>query len=228
MATPVSVLDQVKSLLSTTFTEFLTVFTDITLVDPTGDTFINESVRLCIPEFSLRIPWVAVEDCTITTAYEIPLPLNWTVGFSQIQGIEYPIGDVPMPSVLDPQQYDLYVTPSGNIIRTRESIPVGEAVRVTFSAYHSESDIVGSQFTIPATDYTMFAHLVASKCALRISAYYNDFPTLPNARELPESNMYSQRWARTAASLRATYESMATEVKTASGGIGGVMRLLRG
>jgi hypothetical protein len=124
------------------------------LVDP--DDYVN-NVDAALARYSKHRPAVVVEDITGDDTQSYDLPTSWVVGFSSLQSIEFPLGEIP-PEMLDNDDYELYQSPDGWQIRLINDTPdATEDFRITYTIPQVEA-------TVPTTDLDAVALLAAALC----------------------------------------------------------------
>lgn len=88
-------------------------------------------------------------------------------GFSEVEQLEYPVGNVPATILLS-ETWALYSTPSGLVIRMYSAAPsAGQTIRVTWTARHASD---GS--TIPDQDFEAVCEFGASLGYAALAAVY--------------------------------------------------------
>lgn len=132
------------------------------LDDPTD---FENNIAAAIQQYSKHRPRFVCADIPGQDGPDIPLPADFTGGFSTVSGIEYPIGTVP-ETILDREDWRFYRTPTDTFIRFDDIQPAAdEAVRLLYTAQHSEE-------TIPAADLDAVANLAASYCCRQLAAAF--------------------------------------------------------
>jgi hypothetical protein len=134
------------------------------LNDPTDyDNAMIEALK----RYSKHRPRLVCEDIPGEDGPDIPLPADWTEAFSDIQGIEYPIGRVP-EELLDRSDWRFYRTPTDTYIRFLTARPGSdESVRLLYTVLHVEA-------TLPVGDTEAVANLAASLCCRQLAAIYGN------------------------------------------------------
>jgi hypothetical protein len=125
--------------------------------DETGSDSYDRCINAAVLEFSRARPDQPTVDYTGNSGHDYALPSRWTDQFSSIQAIEFPTGKIP-ESYLDADEFYLYNTPSGTLIRLAYETPSDvQAFRVTYTILRTTS-------TIPDGDVAAFCYLAASLC----------------------------------------------------------------
>lgn len=102
------------------------------------------------------------------STYEFALPGDWDSQFSRIKGIEYPQG-YQDPEYLDTDQWFIYDTPSGQVLRLKTTPASGETARVSYTRMHK---ISSQQNTVPDKDKEALRYLAASLVARSLESKY--------------------------------------------------------
>ncbi len=116
--------------------------------------------------YSKHRPKISVADIVGNGTYIYAVPAGWIKEFSNIESIEYPIGDNP-PTYLDKEDdYEKYLTSSAEQIRLiNDAPPATESFRVKFTVLRTEA-------TIAANDLDAVANLAASICLGMLGSRY--------------------------------------------------------
>jgi hypothetical protein len=108
---------------------------------------------------------ILVADIPGAGTHDYPLPAGWNDGFSTVDSVEYPAGQVP-ECILDPRDYRLYQDPEGLKLRILSTTPgEGTTIRLSFTALHS-------MVTVPEVDQDAVVNLAASFCLRRLAALF--------------------------------------------------------
>lgn len=92
---------------------------------------------------------------------------DYEYGFSDVESVEYPVGQVP-PSVLLDEEWQLYKSPTGTLIMLLDTQPsIGESLRVVWTARHADD---GS--TVPDQDFEAVCDYAAGLCFDALAASY--------------------------------------------------------
>lgn len=129
----------------------------------------DEAIARAVARYSKDRPRTKVEDVSAPGGNKLNLPAGWQTDFSELRGIEYPIGDVP-PSLLEQDSYSLYSTPSGQEIQLINAINAGQSVRVSYTIRHVV-DATPSD-TIRADDREPVCAYAASILLDQLAAYF--------------------------------------------------------
>lgn len=127
----------------------------------------DTAIKLAVTRYSKDKPATKVEDVSAPGGQRLNLPPSWVGAFSDIQAIEYPIGNVP-PSELD--DWRIYQAPDGEEVLIPYSIEATESVRFTFTIFHTLDDVIN---TIPEADKEAVASYATSICCNQLAAFYS-------------------------------------------------------
>jgi len=123
------------------------------------------AIDAALEKYSGHRPKELVADLAGADSRDLDLPASYVDGFSTITAVEYPIGEVE-PSLVDADDRRLYRDPAGIKLRLFDiEVPVGESVRLTYTAPRFEADIVPG-------DGDAVACLAASICLRTLAAIY--------------------------------------------------------
>ena len=95
----------------------------------------DQALASAVTRYSNDQPNEKVEDVISSGGQYINLPPGWQANFSELNSIEFPVGDVP-PSYLESGAYGLYNAPGGKQIMVRSSLISGDTVRMSYSIEH--------------------------------------------------------------------------------------------
>lgn len=134
----------------------------------------DRQIRDCVEDaarhHSSFKPNLKIADIPGKDSYDIDVPADWIVGFSQPTRVEYPQGN-RIPTYLEPKDYLVYQGPTGNpvlrLLSTQSA--TGENLRLTYIVPHS---ITESVTTIPDSDFWALVNLAAAKAAENLAARY--------------------------------------------------------
>jgi len=133
----------------------------------TNNDFVK-AVNRSIARYSKDRPRAIVEDVAAPGGNYLNLPASWEFGFSRIESIEYPIGNVP-PTLLDIASYGMYNAPGGKQIMVRSIIAAAESVRISFSIKHTVDEVTD---TSPEHEREAIAAWAAAVCCEQLASYY--------------------------------------------------------
>lgn len=102
------------------------------------------------------------------STYEFTLPSDWDAQFSRVRSIEYPQGNQD-PDYLGTDQWFIYDTPSGQVLRLKTTPASGETARVSYTRMHNVSS---QQNTVPERDKRVLCYLAASFIARNLESKY--------------------------------------------------------
>lgn len=124
------------------------------------------AIAEALNRYSRHRPLILVKDLVGSGANDVVLPVLWQPSFSGIQAVEFPLGLIP-ETLLDPRDYKLYQTPTGQKLRLLTVKPtVLESVRLTFTSRHLD------ETTVMAADLEALANLAASVCCRQLAIIY--------------------------------------------------------
>lgn len=154
-----------------------------------------------LQRYSQDAPRQLVRDVTSDGTALLPLPTDWVDGISDLHEIEYPIGNFP-PTLLEPDAFGLYTTPSGNVIRVALAPPIGDGLRVSFTAPHQ---LDNSHDTIPATHQRALACLAAADLCGQLASYYASESAPTIGADVADHQGKTDRYRKRAQDLLAEY-----------------------
>ena len=102
------------------------------------------------------------------STYEFALPADWDDTFSRVSSIEYPQG-YQDPEYLESDQWFIYDTPAGRVLRLKTTPASSETARVSYTRMHHVSS---QQDTVPECDKRAFCYLTASLIARNFESKY--------------------------------------------------------
>ena len=160
----------------------------------------DNSIQSALKEFSRQIPDVDVEDVVGSGTNDQDLPTGWINEFSNIEQIEFPIGNIPA-TYLDPDNYLIYSDPSGNKIRLLDNQPaMTESIRVSYTLLRVAT-------TVPEGDIEAFILLASAFCLEKLAnAWLQMNDSLIAADSVDRQNKSRDAAAR-AKILRALYKA---------------------
>jgi hypothetical protein len=169
---------------------------------------IDEAISLALREYNKRKPAVTVQDVTGDGTQFLALPAAWETGFSSINSIEYPIGEVP-PALLT--GWTLYQSPSTVKIALALAIGATASARVNYTIRHVLSE---ASDTVPEDDReAVCAYAGALLCTQLASLYSGDSDATINADAVNHADK-AARYSRRADELRRRfYEQLGIDPK---------------
>jgi hypothetical protein len=122
-------------------------------------------------QYSSNRPYTKVADKVGTGINDVALPTDWLIGFSSLESVEFPIGDVPA-TMLDAADAYLYQTPTALMLRIESvKLSAAQTARITYTMTHDlGTEAVAS--TIPDTDFEAVCCLAASICCDELATSY--------------------------------------------------------
>lgn len=141
-----------------------------------------------------------VEDVTSAGGHILPLPGGWH-DTSVLRALEYPVGRHP-PSVIGPQGYQFYRSPTGVELRLVLSLLAGDEVRLTYTAPHLLDDATS---TIPDRHWRPLACLAAADLCDQLANYFatEGMPTI--GADTVDHQSKTDKFTRRARDYRAQY-----------------------
>jgi hypothetical protein len=128
---------------------------------------VESAIGLAVIRYSKDRPDIAVEDVAAPGGQRLDLPAGWVAGFSDIQSIEYPIGNVPPTEF---EEWEIYQAPAGEEVLIEESVTAAEDVRFRFTIFHTLS---ATEDTIPLGDREAVASYAAALCCDQLVSFYS-------------------------------------------------------
>lgn len=170
----------------------------------------DKAIALAVARYSQARPRQAMEDVP-GTGTTLALPAGFVDGFSDVTGLEYPVGRVP-PTVIARDRWTLYLGPDGLEIMTLDAF--SGTVRVRYTVQH----VLGATVdTLPAGDRETVAKYAASLVCEQLAALYagDTDPTIGVDRMQGQSR--SQAFAARAREYRKQYQlALGIEDKTSA------------
>jgi hypothetical protein len=158
----------------------------------------DNSIAEALKRYSKTRPRLACIDIPGTGSHDYALPIGWSDGFSTIVSIETPIGNVP-ETLLDTDEWSLYMTPTGTKLRLLDAPAATETVRMLFTQLHTEA-------TLPVADSDAVANLAASLCCRQLAAAYSNTSDPTIQADVVNYRSKSGEYTRLADSLEKLYK----------------------
>ncbi len=127
------------------------------------------AITLAVSRYSKDRPQTKVEDLTAPGGQTLDLPAAWESGFSGLQSLEYPVGNVP-PSMIDTGAWGIYNAPGTRQIMVQASLPANETVRASFTIQHVLDDVTD---TIDIVDREPVASYAAAVLCDQLASLYS-------------------------------------------------------
>lgn len=130
----------------------------------------DRAIAAAVTRYGKDRPRIKVEDITAPGGHYLPLPTAWDAGFSSLNSLEYPVGQMP-PVYLETGCWGMYSAPSGMQIMTQlQPIPTGDAVRASYTIQH----VLGTTTdTLPPTDREAVASYAAALLLDQLASLYS-------------------------------------------------------
>jgi len=160
---------------------------------------LTDAIDAAVIRYSKDRPRTLVEDVTAPGGQVLDLPGDWVPGFSMVQLLEYPIGQVP-PATLD--EWEIYQAPAGESVLIADSLPAAAVVRVSYSVFHFLDETTD---TVPLVDRDAVASWAAALvCDQLASRYSGDSESTIQADSVDHGGK-SRQYASRAKTLRQRY-----------------------
>ncbi|HHJ80938.1 MAG TPA: hypothetical protein ENJ65_04820 [Candidatus Tenderia electrophaga] len=127
------------------------------------------AIGLAVSRYSKDRPQTKVEDLTAPGGQTLALPAAWESGFSGLQSLEYPVGNVP-PSMISPGAWGIYNAPGTQQIMVQASLPASATVRASFTVQHVLDDVTD---TIDIVDREPVASYAAAILCDQLASLYS-------------------------------------------------------
>lgn len=153
-------------------TDFQTIIDDLLRDDANSitETQRDTAIVSAIARYSKDRPRSKVEDLVCASGGNyLDLPAAWEPEFSQLQSIEYPIGNVP-PTFLANTDHDIYKAPNGEKIMLLNGVPINATLRVTYTISHVLSI---TEDTVKLGDREPLCCLAAASLCDQLASFYS-------------------------------------------------------
>ncbi len=137
------------------------------------------------------------------STYEFTLPADWDPQFSNVKSIEYPQGNQD-PDYLGTDQWFIYNTPAGQVLRLKMTLSSGETARVSYSRMHKVSS---QQNTIVEADKRALCYLAASLIARNLESKYASHTEPSLAADVVNYRTKQRQYADVADHFEALYKA---------------------
>lgn len=173
-----------------------------------------DAINLAVTRYSKDRPRAVVEDISAPGGQLLNLPAAWVAGFSDIQSLEYPIGEVPPNGI---EAWDIYQGPDAEMIMIGDTLDAGEAVRVGYTVFHSLDTTTD---TIPQIHREAVASYAAAYVCDQLAGQYagDGNPTIQ--ADTVDHGSKSGKFARRADKLRKRYRDQVGAVEKTSAAAG--------
>lgn len=151
--------------------DYQTLVDDLTRDDASAITTSERDIAigLAVSRYSKDRPQAEVEDLTAPGGQTLALPVAWESGFSCLQSLEYPVGNVP-PSMIDTGAWGIYNAPGTEQIMVQASLPANETVRASFTIQHVLDAVTD---TIDVVDREPVASYAAAVLCDQLASLYS-------------------------------------------------------
>lgn len=154
---------------------------------------LDDAISSAVARYSQDRPRRKIEDLAGVSGRLLALPAAWQADFSELQNLEYPIGDMP-PTLIEADRWSLYDEPAAQKIMLLDSLPAASTVRATFTIRHT---LDSGADTIPLQHREACAKYAASLLCDQLASYYaneGDATIAADAtRNQPKSEAYRSR-----------------------------------
>ena len=162
---------------------------------------LDDAIAQAVVRYGKDRPREKVEDLSAPGGNLLPLPDAWVSGFSQLNSLEHPVGNVP-PCYIGAGGWWMYATPDGQMIQVVDAIMADVAVRAAYTVPHVLSD---AEDTIPLGYREPVAcYAAAILCDQLASLYANDGDSTIKADSVQHVSKAGE-YAKRAKSLRQRY-----------------------
>lgn len=157
----------------------------------------SRAAQLALARYSSDRPREIVEDVISTGGGELPLPDAWQAE-SELVSAEYPIGQLPLSQLA----VSIYMTPSGQVLRTGGAVSAGSSVRLVFSVPHRIDDAVD---TVPLRHREAVAAYAAALLLEQLAAASINDGDSSIVADTTDRRTKAQEYASRARSLKTRY-----------------------
>lgn len=162
---------------------------------------ISGAIAQAVARYSKDRPRQKVQDVAAAGGNLLPLPAAWETDFSQLNSLEYPIGNVP-PDIIRAGGWAMYATPTALQIQVVDALPASAAVRATYTIAHVLSTAAD---TLPVVDRESVSSYAAAILLDQLASLYsNDQDSTINADSVQHGSKAGE-FARRAKVLRQRY-----------------------
>lgn len=161
----------------------------------------DAALASAVTRYSEDRPRRVVVDLVAAGGHLLDLPAGWEAAFSQVVGLEYPIGEVP-PAEIPTGAWRIYATPAGETIQVDDSFAAGAEVRCTHTASHA---LAADADTIPVKHRDPVAAWAASLLLDQLAALAVNAGDPTIAADAVDHRSKSQEYAARARACRKRY-----------------------
>lgn len=161
----------------------------------------DTAIATAVARYSKDRPRAKVQDVVSPGGNLLPLPAAWESAFSDLDILEYPVGNVP-PIYISPQAWSLYATPTELKIMVSFGLPVSASVRATYSIAHQ---VDGSADTVPIGDREPVSCLAAASLCDQLAGLYSGDSDSTISADSVNHQSKAGEYASRARSLRKRY-----------------------
>lgn len=169
--------------------------------DKISETQRDNAIGAAVARYSKDRPRPKVDDLTAAGGNYLDLPEAWEADFSEVQAVEYPVGEFP-PSYVSPQAWSLYATPTGLQIMVAYKFSEGATVRLTYSISHQ---VNSEEDTIPLGDREPVCCLAAASLCDQLAGFYSGDSDSTIQADSVNHQSKSQEFSARARALRKRY-----------------------
>ena len=155
-------------------------------------------VKTALARYSIDRPGSAVVDIVGDSGHDYDLPAGWVQGFSKVECIEYPVGNVPA-DYLDAGHFLIYREPTGDKLRLLSVTPTAaESFRVTYTVARTATSVLDN-------DVEPFKWLVAALCCEQLANSYTQTSDPSIKADSVDYNSKGREYASRATRLKKQY-----------------------
>lgn len=166
-------------------------------------------------QYSSDRPRVVLFDVVAVAGKIQAVPLDWEQAWSELQGIEYPVGEFP-PVFLPANACGVLSTPSGDAIGLLSAATAGDVLRLQYTIPHVIT-AAPDECTVPAGHLEAVACWAAALLADQLAAAYADNTDPTIAADRIDYGSPSRTWASRAKSYRERYAQLVGVIGMAPG-----------
>ena len=163
----------------------------------------DRALGLAVARYSKDRPRKVVEDVvSVLGGSFLDLPEAWESGFSVLQQVEYPVGQVPVVVIPPVEGWELMPVPDGEIVALLDAVPANATLRLSYTVRHVVS---ADTDTIPEHDSEAVCCWAAAVLCEQLAAWYaaNGDPTI--AADRVDQTSPQKAYAAQAKTLRQRY-----------------------
>jgi hypothetical protein len=169
----------------------------------------NDDILLCIENGLAKLSkdWPLIVDvsCSGNNGSEYNLPAEWVEGFSFIQAMEYPVGNL-IPEYLEEEDYEIYQNNNQKMIRfTKTRILSTEQYKIFFAVPYK---IASEENNVPTSISKAVIFLASFFACEMLSAKYSNFQSPDINSGMVNFNSQAEKIKKVGANCLALYENL--------------------